>query len=75
MINAEVQKLIDQGVNQRTAYRRVGPINKDIPKAVKDLILNGYSISGAYRKAKRLGLVIAESNPRNDSVVPKEGIR
>ena len=53
MINAEVQKLIDKGVNYRTAYRRVGKCSRGIIPEVKAFILQGYTPSWAYRKYKR----------------------
>ncbi len=62
MINAEVQKLIDKGVNKRTAYRRVGKCSRGIIPEVKAFILQGYTKSWAYRKYKRGAKSVSHRN-------------
>ena len=62
MTNAEVQKLIDQGVNKRTAYRRVGRVSRGIIPEVKSFIMQGYTKSLAYRKYKKNAGSIAQRN-------------
>lgn len=52
MKNPQVQALIDQGVSQRTAYRRV-KCEKRINPEVKAIIDQGFSRSYAYRKFKK----------------------
>ena len=52
-MNEKVLELINKGVSQRTAYRRVGHVRRGIIPEVKAFILHGYSRSYAYRKYKK----------------------